>query len=556
MDLTDVFTNEQTSQTPLPQPIAEVAPVTNGPEKTTKTPNVYRTFEDYPLEDMLLYAGVDTYVTSNAVSRQFPAFVEAPLYKTKSGAQTLLTRVSSLIDVYDQCTGPMFEFLVDLEISGINYDPVENRRLDVSMRNDIAALEDSILSNIGRSINLNSADDLSRLLYVERGFTPPSRTKSGEPSTDGDALLILAGIDPKSPGKYIASNPEHQYLADLAKRKNLASVHRGFIDRYMDDYLDPDGRIHAHYNQFGTSTFRLSSSDPNLQNVPRAFGVKKCFNTRPGYLFMCFDFSSAEIKLLAAICKDAAMLSAIEAGMDFHSFAASNMFSIPYDEFVAVLNDKSNPLSKDYKAKRQVSKALGFAILYGSSARGIAMNLAISEEEAEKFISLYFKAFPGLKQYVEETHFAALNNQYVITPLGHRRQFYGTYPEFKKTAAFNAALRGSQNYIIQSATAVVGALSFCQISRELTKIGGVCTATVHDSLEAEVPIGRAAEALEVFFYYMNDWPQKQFKWLGLSIGCEGEVGHNWGDCEVVHRGATQEEIMAVIGKREADNAAK
>lgn len=322
----------------------------------------YNTYEDYPYEDLLVYAGIDTYATSKNVAKMFPKLVERPAYRTKVGNVMKEGNAPALIEIYESCTQVIFDFICDLEVNGINYDPEANRMLDKSMREEILFLEDRIFSKLGKRVNLDSSDVMSKLLYGELGFAAPHKTKSGADATDGGALLTLAGLDPLSPGKYIAPNPDLQYLADIAKRKNLASVHRGFISTYMDDYLQPDGRIHALYNQFGTSTFRLSSSAPNLQNVPRAFGVKMCFNARPGYVFVTFDFSSAEVKLLASICRDPGMLRAVEENLDFHSFSASGMFGIPYDEFVAVLEDRSHAKYKEYKEKRQSSKALTFGI--------------------------------------------------------------------------------------------------------------------------------------------------------------------------------------------------
>jgi DNA polymerase-1 len=521
----------------------------NDEGNTIEEPTVYKSFEDYDPEALFLYAGIDTYVTSTVIKKQFPRLIDQPSYQHRdSRGSKVATNIKSLLEVYQDYAQPMFEFIVDLEINGIGYDPSENRRLDVSMREEVALLDDRIYTSLGSRINLDSSDDMKKLLYVDKGFTPPYTTKSGDDSTDGGVLLLLAGMDPKSPGNYVAPDPALQYLSDIAKRKNLVSVHRGFISTYMDDYLDRDNRIRALYNQFGTSTFRLSSNRPNLQNIPRAFGVKKCFVSRNGYIFFCFDFSSAEIKLLSSICGDTAMLKAVNDGLDFHSFAASAMYGIPYSDFIHIIENRSHPQYKEYKAKRQTSKALGFAVLYGSSAGGIAMNLNISKEEAERLISLYFNAFPGLKIYIDSTHDAALWNKYVITPLGHRRQFYGTHEVFKHTAAHNAALRGSQNYVIQSSTAIVGVLAFQKIAQEIAKFGGICTATVHDSLEAEIPIAHAAEAAEIFYYYMNDWPQKELPWLGLSIGCEGEFGYNWNDCDVTHRGITQLEIEEKLSR--------
>ncbi|HET8686523.1 MAG TPA: DNA polymerase [Methanosarcina sp.] len=234
---------------------------TDAPSKPT-----YNTYEDYNYDDLLTYAGIDTYGTSKSVARMFPKLIECPEYKVSIGnGRVKTTRAPALIEVYEQCTQIIFDFICDLELAGINYDPVANRRLDKEMREEVILLEDRIFTKLGRKVNLDSSVVMSKLLYEELGFEAPHKTKSGADATDGGALLILAGLDPLSPGKYITPNEELQFLADMAKRKNLASVHRGFISTYMDDYLQPDGRIHALYNQFGTSTFRLSSSEPNLK---------------------------------------------------------------------------------------------------------------------------------------------------------------------------------------------------------------------------------------------------------------------------------------------------
>lgn len=226
---------------------------------------VYTTYEDYNYEDLLTYAGIDTYGTSTVISRLFPQMVAKPEYRVKEGPSKIVTkRAPALIEVYEDFTSVIFDFVCDLELNGINYDQVANRRLDKAMREEVGVLEDRIFSSIGRRINLDSADVLGGYLYEELGLEAPHKTKSGSDSTDGAALLILSGLDPLKPGKYITKDPAKQFLADIAKRKNLASVHRGFISTYIEDYVQPDGRVHALYNQFGTSTFRLSSSEPNL----------------------------------------------------------------------------------------------------------------------------------------------------------------------------------------------------------------------------------------------------------------------------------------------------
>lgn len=193
-----------------------------------------------------------------------------------------------------------------------------------------------------------------------------------------------------------------------------------------------------------------------------------------------------------------------------------------------------------------------FSLLYGSSTAGIAKQLFMTTDEAQALVDMYFKTFPGVRKYIEGAHYMALNNQFVLTPFGQRKREYGTYQCFKKTAAYNAAMRNAQNVIIQSTTSTLGLIVFASLNEELKFRFGEdrvkCICTVYDSIEIECDQAIAAEVFEVCNYYMEEWPLEQFKWLQLPIGCEGDVGISWGETEVVHRGVTQYDIDAVIAK--------
>jgi DNA polymerase-1 len=270
-------------------------------------------------------------------------------------------------------------------------------------------------------------------------------------------------------------------------------------------------------------------------------------------VFIAFDFSSAEVKILGAICKDKNMLKAIAEGLDFHSYSASAMMRIPYDDYIHVLEDKTNALNKEYKRMRQVAKTLTFSILYGSSVGGIAMQLAIEKDEAERLVNMYFNAYPGVKDYIEESHNMARWNQKVWTPFGQYKHEYVAQEVFKKTAAYNASLRNAQNVRIQSATSTLGLVTFANLNEAIKKLDprnkSICT--VYDSIEFEIPIENAAQVIETAFYYMNEWPVENFDWLDLPIGVEGEIGFNWGQVEQVHRGVTQEAINDMLFKKKA-----
>jgi DNA polymerase-1 len=340
-------------------------------------------------------------------------------------------------------------------------------------------------------------------------------------------------------------------LADMAKRRDVNSVHNTFIKTYVDDFVKRDGRIHPNYNLFGTSSFRITGDYPNLTQLPRAkhgYNVRTCFKVPSGYIFVAFDFSSAEVKILGALCKDPVLLKAIADGLDFHSFSASQMLGIPYAEFIAILGDKTHPSAKQFKVARQNAKALTFGILYGSSIGGIASALNIEKSEAERLIGLYFKTYPLIEEYVNNSHKMALWNHFVVTPFGQRKQEYGTHTAFKPTAAYNAALRNSQNVRVQSTTSTLGLVVFSHINEAIKPYDAKSICTVYDSIEIESPIKRAAEVVELGFHYMEEWPVEHFDFLDLSIGVECEIGTNWGNLETVHRGVTQSEIEALIAK--------
>ena len=506
------------------------------------------TYEDFDYEKLNVYAGIDCIATLAMLKKQMPQVTRQDAIQDIVGGKKVATKADPILKSFHELEIPAHEFLIDLEINGMQYSVPRNEWLSKKMIQQILELDDKIFVGIGKKIDLNSGTKVAEFLYSERGYKPPTMTKGGEPATDGQALLTLAGLDPLG-GKYVTQDPALQWLADMALRRDISSVHNTFVRTYVKDFVKRDGRLHPSYNQFGTSSFRITGSDPNLTQLPRAkhgYNVRVCYTVREGYVFISFDFSSAEVKVLANISKEPAMLRAIADGLDFHSFSASAMRGIPYDEFVAVLADKSNPKFKEYKEARQLAKILTFSLLYGSSVGGIAMQLFLTKEKAQELVDMYFKAFPKVKDYIENAHRFALWNQMSLTPLGQRKRQYGTYPCFKRTASYNGSLRNSQNFLIQSATSTIGLVTFAELAERIKQYGAMATCTVFDSLEIECPIDRAAEVINLAYDTLNNYPLERFSFLELPIGCEGDVGISWGETEVVHPGVTQEEVNKVV----------
>ena len=320
-----------------------------------ETPKYY-TYEDYPYEDLLTYAGIDCIVTSELLSKLSSKVFEKPEYTFIDHGKSSKAQLMSIAESYGKYTTEAHDFILDLEVNGIKYDVELNARVKARLEAEIRELEDGIFEYIPRDINLDSGVDIGAYLYDTLQLETERKTKTGENSTDGDTMKELAN-----------SYPEHRvWLELLAKRNDLNSIYNTFVKDYVKDFVKSDGRIHANYSLHGTGSFRIAGDNPNLTQLPRpkhGYNLRTLFTVEPGNVFMAFDFSSAEVKILGALCKDPALLQAIANGQDFHSLSASKMYGIDYDEFVNILGNKQHPLAKEFKEKRQSSKALTFGIL-------------------------------------------------------------------------------------------------------------------------------------------------------------------------------------------------
>lgn len=329
---------------------------------------VYKNYEDYEYDDLMLYAGIDCVVTSGVLAKIFPQVAEEPtFYLIGENGEKITAKAPSILKGFSEIEMLAHDYILDLEINGMMYDQAKNAEINKRMNLEVAELQETVFSVTGE-FNWKSGVEMQNLLYGKMGFEPPSTTKSGDPSTDGDALLMLAGIDPMS-FKYQASDPALQWLANMAKMKDIDSVNNTFIRNYIKDFVKRDGRIHPSYNLHGTSSHRITGSDPNLTQLPRAkhgYNVRECYVVPPGYVFICCDWSSAEVKILGALSRDPALLRAIALGYDFHSFSASQMIGVPYEDFMGILAEKGNPKQKEYKNTRQSAKALTFGIDIGT----------------------------------------------------------------------------------------------------------------------------------------------------------------------------------------------
>lgn len=507
-----------------------------------KKPKAF-TYEWYDYDALNAYAGLDCVATLELMATLMPKLLEKPRFVWhKHGQRTVGTAPSVFSEQIDIKTKAL-EFICDMEIVGMEYDIEGNRLMDNRMIEDLAATEDQIFSAIGKRIDLSSSSALKEFLYTEKGYRPPIQTKHGDDSTSGDALLALF------------KEHKHPWLEAIKKRNDVASMHGNFIKTYVSDWVKSDGRVHPSYNLHGTSSHRISSSDPNLLNLPRGYygyNIRRLYTAKKGYIFIAFDFSSCEVKILAALSRDETMIEACVSGKDFHSYTASMIYHVDYDEFVAIIKDHTHPEHKKYKNYRQGAKSVTFGLLYGATVNSIARDLGIDVSEAQEIVDAYFNIYPRVKVFIADCHAMAAENQFVVTPFAQRKMEYGTLPMFRGSAAFNAAKRNAQNVMIQSPASTLGLIVFTEMNRRMKELGGQCICTVYDSIEIEVPLAKAEEAVKLGYYIMNDWPQEQFDWLDFPIGADGEIGWNWGDVEPVHAHQSQAQIMAMLAEADGE----
>lgn len=496
------------------------------------------TYEYYNFDELCTYAGIDNVATSELLARLWVPLNAKPHFRDYDAGTIKDIMAPSIIDELINVKQLALEFTCNLKITGMYYNQERNTLMAARMKEDLVDCEERIYAAAGKTFHLKG-QELYNFLYREKRYVCTVKTKGGDDATSGDALKEM-----------IKNYPEDaDLLRDIKRWQDVTAMYNNFIVSYIHDFVKPDSRIHASYNLQGTSSHRINSTDPNMLNMPRGYygyNIRDLYTATPGYTLMAFDFSSCEVKILAALSGDPNMIYACEQGYDFHSFSASLMMGIEYEEFLA------NKKVPSYSDMRQFAKAVTFGILYGSSVGGIAATLGITKEKAQEIINSYFDKFPKVRDFINDCHARAKANFFVFSPFGQRKQEHGARYIFKGSSVHNAALRNAQNVSIQGPASTFGLICFANLDRALRERGiGRAVLTVYDSVEFEILRGHEAEANELAFYYLDDWPVEHFDWLNFKVGCDGEIGPTFGSLSETKRGMTQEEIEVKLAKAEA-----
>jgi DNA polymerase-1 len=441
-------------------------------------------FSYVPLDIATIYAALDAHQTL----RLYPLLTQ----KLKN---------ENLDTVYYTIEHPVMLILCAMEARGILIDQGVLQQLHEDVTKALHNVEQEILHMIGhehKDINLNSPKQLEQLLFTHLQLPPQKKSAKGTSySTDQEVLEILATM--------------HAVPSLIIKHRELSKLKNTYIDA-LPEYINPDtGRIHTTFNQVYVATGRLSSSDPNLQNIPVSpLGIRRAFKASEGQLFLSADYSQIELRVLAHLSKDKNLRQAFLSGTDIHAQTAARLFEVPLQE---VTNQQ-----------RQIGKRINFSILYGLTPYGLSQDLKVSFKEAKQYIEKYFAQYPDvsiwMNRIVEETK----HNGYVTTYWGRRRYVPGIYE--KNRVLYEEAQRVAINTVAQGTAAEIMKKGMINVQAALQQknLSTHMLLQIHDELLLSVPTAEqetAAQLVKNVLESVVDWE--------IPLVVSTRFGANWGD---------------------------
>ena len=411
-------------------------------------------------------------------------------------------------ELFTQIEMPLVPVLIAMERMGVMLDVEYLAELKTELEKRLFEIERRIYQLVGHEFNINSTQQLGKVLFDELKLDTGrvGRTKAGGYSTAAGVLEGLQGT--------------HEVVDLVLEYRQLDKLQSTYVEALPQMVSPKDGRLHTSYNQAGAVTGRLSSSEPNLQNIPirTELGrrVRKAFVAPPGRKLIAADYSQVELRILAHMSQDKGLLEAFRREEDVHKVTAATIFGVPIGEVTP--------------AMRAIAKTTNYAIVYGISGFGLAARTELSQQEAQQFINSYFEKYPGVKKYLDDTKSMARERGYVETLLGRRRYFpelqtrAGNF-EMKRAAermAINAPVQGTNADIMKIAMAHL----FERMRRR--KLRGQMILQVHDELVFEVPDGEVETVAKLAREVMGRAYDLQ-----VPLAVEVNVGQNWLEMEEV-----------------------
>ena len=440
------------------------------------------TFDRVPLDRALAYAAEDADITLRLHGELRPA---------------LLTE--RLVTVYETLERPLVAVLAAMESEGVLVDADQLRALSIEFTDRLGTLEAEIHRQAGRRFNIASPKQLGEVLFDEMGLAGGKKGKTGAYATGADVLDQLAAEG-------------HPLPAKVLDWRQLAKLKSTYTDALVQQVNHRTGRVHTSYQQAVASTGRLSSTDPNLQNIPvrteEGRKIRRAFIAAPGSVLLSADYSQIELRLLAHVANIEALKQAFSHGQDIHALTASQVFGVPVEGMDPMI--------------RRKAKAINFGIIYGISAFGLARQLGISRSEASAYIDAYFSRYPGIRSYMERAKAEARAKGYVTTLFGRRCYVRGITDRnqatrnFAERAAINAPIQGGAADIIKRAMIRLPA-AFARAG-----LNGRMILQVHDELVFEVPTAETDETRSTVAREMACVAQ-----LDIPLVLETGIGYNW-----------------------------
>ncbi|BCI67624.1 DNA polymerase I [Acetobacter aceti] len=441
-------------------------------------------FQQVPVDKATAYAAEDADVTLRLWLKLHPQL-----------------RTNKALALYEGYERPLISVLSDMEQTGIKVDAHELRRLSENFEGRMATIEKEIHAVAGRSFNVGSPKQLGEILFDEMGLSGGKRGKTGAWSTDSSVLQDLADQGQELPEKILA-------WRQLSKLKST------YTDALLKQMDPATNRVHTTFQMAITTTGRLSSNDPNLQNIPvrteEGAQIRKSFIAPEGKVLLSADYSQIELRLLASVADVPTLREAFALGQDIHARTAAEVFGVPLEGM--------DPLT------RRRAKAINFGIIYGISAFGLSKQLGISMGEARAYIDAYFARYPGIRDYMDERKIEAKAHGYVVTPLGRRCYVpgiaakNGAQRSYAERQAINAPLQGGAADIIKRA--------MVRLPHALAEAGLPATMLlqVHDELLFEVEKDAADETASLVKKMMEGAAD-----LPVPLVVETGIGANWAE---------------------------
>lgn len=401
-----------------------------------------------------------------------------------------------MLELYNNIEHPLIFTLADMEKRGIKADKKELETYSQKLNERIKQLETQIYELAGEQFNINSPKQLGVILFEKLNLPFAKKTKTGY-STSADIMEKL--------------QCEHPVVGKVLEYRQLTKLKSTYADG-LAGYIGEDGRIHTTFNQTITATGRISSTEPNLQNIPIRFElgkmIRKVFKPEPGYIFMDADYSQIELRVLAHMSGDEALINAYNSDEDIHKITASKVFNTPLDEVT--------PL------QRRNAKAVNFGIVYGISSFGLGQDLNITRKEAQEYIKSYFKTYPQIKNFLDELVEQAKTRGYAITMYNRRRPV----PELSSTNFMQRQFgeRVAMNSPIQGSAADIIKIAMINVNKRLKSenLKSRLLLQIHDELLIETHESEVDKVRKILINEMKNASN-----LKVSLEVEANTGNDW-----------------------------